>query len=52
MAAALRQPAVRERVLAAGLDPIEVEPAAFQAQIAAELAKWTQVVREAGIRAE
>jgi tripartite-type tricarboxylate transporter receptor subunit TctC len=48
--AALRQPALRERILAAGLDPIEVGPAEFQAQLAAELAKWSRVVREAGIR--
>jgi tripartite-type tricarboxylate transporter receptor subunit TctC len=50
--AALRQPAMRERVLAAGLDPIEVGPAEFQAQLETELAKWSRVIREAGIRQE
>ncbi|MBX9700646.1 MAG: tripartite tricarboxylate transporter substrate binding protein [Acetobacteraceae bacterium] len=53
MAAALRQPALRARIMAAGLDPLEdVGPQAFAAQLAAELATWTRVVREAGIRAE
>ncbi|MBY0332146.1 MAG: tripartite tricarboxylate transporter substrate binding protein [Acetobacteraceae bacterium] len=52
MAAALAQPALRTRIMAAGLDPIEVGPEAFAAQLAAELATWTRVVREAGIRAE
>jgi tripartite-type tricarboxylate transporter receptor subunit TctC len=47
--AALHLPAVRERILAAGLDPLEVGPEAFQAQIAAETAKWGKVVRDAGI---
>ena len=50
--AALRQPAVRERVIAAGLDPLEVGSEAFRAQIRAELEKWSQVIREAGIKAD
>ena len=48
--AALRLPAVRERVIAAGLDPLETGPAEFQAQLAAEVAKWGRVVQAAGIR--
>jgi len=48
--AALRQPVMRERILAVGLDPIEVGPAEFQAQLATELAKWTKVIHDAGIR--
>jgi tripartite-type tricarboxylate transporter receptor subunit TctC len=48
--AALRRPEVRERITAAGLDPLETGPEAFQAQISAEAAKWARVVREAGIR--
>ena len=47
---ALRRPAVRDRIIAAGLDPLEVGPEAFQAQIAAEVAKWAKVVRDAAIR--
>ena len=49
---ALRQPAMRERVRAAGLDPLEVGPEAFGAQLAAELEKWARLVRAAGIRVE
>jgi tripartite-type tricarboxylate transporter receptor subunit TctC len=52
MAAALAQPALRQRVMAAGLDPLAVGPEEFRAQLARELATWTRVVREAGIRAE
>ncbi|MDN3568150.1 tripartite tricarboxylate transporter substrate binding protein [Paeniroseomonas aquatica] len=50
MLAALRLPAVRARIIAAGLDPLETGPEEFQAQLGAEVAKWTRVVREAGIR--
>ncbi|MDO9710529.1 tripartite tricarboxylate transporter substrate binding protein [Paracraurococcus lichenis] len=48
--AALRRPELRERIAAAGLDPLETGPEEFQAQLAAETAKWARVVREAGIR--
>jgi len=48
--AALRLPAVRERVIAAGLDPLETGPVEFQAQLATEVAKWGRVVKAAGIR--
>ncbi|MBV1796127.1 tripartite tricarboxylate transporter substrate binding protein [Siccirubricoccus sp. G192] len=48
--AVLHQPAMRERIIRAGLDPIEVGPAEFQAQLGTELAKWTRVIREAGIK--
>ena len=48
--AAMRQPAVRQRVIAAGLDPLETGPAEFQAQLAAEVEKWGRVVKTAGIR--
>lgn len=48
--AALRQPVMRERITAAGLDPLETGPEAFQAQLAAETARWAEVVRAAGIR--
>ncbi|MFZ4409470.1 MAG: tripartite tricarboxylate transporter substrate binding protein [Paracraurococcus sp.] len=47
--AALRLPAVRGRIIAAGLDPLETGPAEFKAQIAAETAKWAQVVKAAQI---
>ena len=50
MLAALRLPAVRERIVAAGLDPLETGPEEFQAQLGEEVAKWARVVRAAGIR--
>ena len=52
MAAALRQPPLLARIRAAGLDPLDVGPEAFAAQLATELAKWSRVVREAGIKAD
>ncbi len=52
MLAVVREEAVRGRILTAGLDPLEVGPDEFRAQIAAEAIKWAQVVRAAGIRAE
>jgi tripartite-type tricarboxylate transporter receptor subunit TctC len=50
MLAALRLPAVRERIVIAGLDPLETGPEEFQAQLGTEVAKWTRVVRDAGIK--
>jgi tripartite-type tricarboxylate transporter receptor subunit TctC len=50
--AAFQTPELRERVLAAGLDPMDVGPAAFGAAMAAELAQWREVVRTAGIKAD
>lgn len=35
-----------------GLDPAPSDPAAFRAYIKAELAKWSKVIREAGIKPE
>ena len=52
MLAVVREPAVRARILTAGLDPLEIGPDEFRTQIAAEAAKWAQVVRAAGIRQE
>lgn len=52
MAAALGQPALRQRVMAAGLDPLDTGPEAFRAQLVTELATWSRVVKAAGIRAE
>jgi tripartite-type tricarboxylate transporter receptor subunit TctC len=48
--AVLARPAVREKILAAGLDPMDVGPAPFAEQIAAEVSRWAGVVRAAGIR--
>jgi tripartite-type tricarboxylate transporter receptor subunit TctC len=50
--AVMAKPAVQERILAVGLDPLDTGPEAFQAQIAEETARWAKVVRAAGIKAD
>jgi len=52
IAAALAAPEVRDKVIAAGLDSIDVGPAEFRAAMTAELQKWTDLVRTAGIKSE
>jgi tripartite-type tricarboxylate transporter receptor subunit TctC len=52
IAAALRLPEVRARLMGAGLDLLEVGPERFGALIAEDLAKWTRVVRAARLRAD
>lgn len=51
-AAALAQPAVREKLAAQGLQPLASKPADFAQQIQRETAQWAKVIREAGIKAE
>lgn len=51
--AILKTPAVREQLLAAGVDPgLSASPEAFHAYIKLELAKWTKLIRAANIRLE
>lgn len=50
--AVINMPDVREQLQNSGLDPVPSDPAAFRAYIKAELAKWTKVIREAGIKLE
>ncbi len=52
VAQALRQPDVAERATSLGLDPVGSTPAAFAEFLGAETAKWGEVIRAAGIRAE
>lgn len=47
---ALADPVVRERLGAAGNEPVTSTPEAFAAFVRAELAKWTKVVKETGMR--
>jgi tripartite-type tricarboxylate transporter receptor subunit TctC len=44
-------PAMKERLLAMGLDPVGSPPDEFAAYLKTETAKWGKLVREAGIRA-
>jgi tripartite-type tricarboxylate transporter receptor subunit TctC len=48
----LAAPDVKQRLDAAGFEPIGSGPAQFAAYIHSEIAKWTKVVRSAGIRAD
>lgn len=49
---ALGTPGIRERLVNQGYDPVGDSPAAFSACIRAEVAKWAEVIRTAGLRAE
>ena len=48
----LAQPETRDRISALGFDIIGSSPKEFAAQIRVEVAKWTKVVREAGVKVE
>lgn len=50
--AILKLPDVRERLQNIGLDPAGNSPEEFSAIIKTEVAKWTKVVKETGIRAD
>ena len=44
-------PEIEGRLLTLGLEPVVNTPEEFGAQIKMETARWTKVIREAGIRA-
>ena len=46
----IQSPDVRERILGMGADPVISTPAEFSAFIAAELKKWTKVIKDSGAR--
>ncbi len=46
----IQSPDTRERILGMGADPAISTPAEFSAFIAAELKKWTKVIKESGAR--
>jgi tripartite-type tricarboxylate transporter receptor subunit TctC len=48
----LKQPDVRERVTALGIDPVGSTPEEFGRVIAADIAKWTAVAKAANIKAD
>lgn len=52
MAAALAAPEVRERVLAAGVEPLTDTPQEFAAFIRAENRKWAEVIKSAKVKVE
>ena len=49
---AARSPDIRQRLLEQGAEPVGSTPEAFDKVLRAEVAKWTEVVGVAGIRAE
>lgn len=49
---ALQTPEVRSRLLAQGLDPVGDTPQAFAAYVRQQIAQWSKVVKEAGIKVE
>ena len=50
MVQVLVRPEAREQMLKAGVDPVASSPEEFVAYIAADLAKWGQLVKAAGIK--
>ena len=48
----VHEPDVRERFIQMGVDPLGTTPAQLGAHVRSEIARWTKVVRERGIRAE
>jgi tripartite-type tricarboxylate transporter receptor subunit TctC len=48
----LQDPVVKQRFESDGADPVGSTPAQFHKFVADEIAKWTKVVKEAGIKAE
>lgn len=49
---ALNSPDVREKLVAAGSDPVRSTPEEFLACVKLELARWGKVIKENNIRAE
>ena len=50
--AVLKEPAIRERLAALGIDPIGNTPDEFAAQIKSDLARWQKVVERGNIKAQ
>jgi tripartite-type tricarboxylate transporter receptor subunit TctC len=48
--ALLDKPLLKERMAAQGSDPLAMTPAAFQARIAEDRARWARVIRDGNIR--
>ena len=49
---AIQSAEIQEKLLAQGMDPAGSTPAEIDAYLKADIAKWTRVVREAGIKPE
>jgi tripartite-type tricarboxylate transporter receptor subunit TctC len=49
---AVAEPAVRQKLIDAGVEPLTSTPEEFAAYIRSETAKWAKVVKEANIKVE
>ena len=49
---AMRDPAVKEKLASQGAELVGDTPEHFRSFIAAEIAKWAKVIKDAGIRTE
>ena len=52
MVAVLREPAIRERFAALGIEPVGNSPAEFGEQIKADLVRWQRVVERGNIKVD
>jgi tripartite-type tricarboxylate transporter receptor subunit TctC len=52
ISSAIALPDVRDRMLSGGLEPVGNPPDEFAAYLRSEVAKWSKVIRAAGIRAD
>jgi tripartite-type tricarboxylate transporter receptor subunit TctC len=46
----MKSPAIRERTTEQGATPIGSSPGEFERFVRDEIAKWTRIIREAGIK--
>jgi tripartite-type tricarboxylate transporter receptor subunit TctC len=52
VAKAMATPSIRDRTLEQGATPVGNSPAEFERFVRAEVAKWTRIIRDAGIKLE
>jgi tripartite-type tricarboxylate transporter receptor subunit TctC len=52
IAAIYRQPEVREKILAQGVEPVANTPAEFASELEAEMTRWARLFKAADIRPE
>jgi tripartite-type tricarboxylate transporter receptor subunit TctC len=52
IARTLHQPSLKQKLAAAGIEPVASTPAEFTAKVKAEIVRLDRIVQEAGIRAD
>ena len=48
----IKEPEIRDRLIAQGAEPMNAKPAELKTAVAAEIAQWGKVIREAGLKIE